>query len=81
MELQPYQQRVLDELNDLDIKINKLMTFVESPAFEMVEQEHQVLLKVQMNYMMSYSDVLARRLDLWGYWEMVTDSEYDNIGV
>ena len=81
MELQPYQQRVLDELNDLDIKINKLMTFVESPAFEMVEQEHQVLLKVQMNYMMSYSDVLARRLDLWGYWEMTSDSEYDGIGV
>ena len=81
MELQPYQQRVLDELNELDLKINKLMNFVESPAFEMVEVEHQVLLKVQMNYMMSYSDVLARRLDLWGYWEMVTDSEYDNIGV
>lgn len=81
MELQPYQQRVLDELNDLDIKINKLINFVESPAFELVELEHQVLLKVQLNYMMSYSDVLARRLDLWGYWELVTDSEYDSIGV
>ena len=81
MELQPYQQRVLNELNELDLKINKLINFVESPAFELVELEHQVLLKVQLNYMMSYSDVLARRLDLWGYWEMTSDSEYDSIGV
>lgn len=69
MELQPYQQRVLDEYNELDDKLNKLYDFINGDVFLELSITEQVTLHLQSEYMFLYLNSLAKRLDIWGYWE------------
>lgn len=62
MALQPYQQRAVDEKVELDDKLAKLMVFVHSPAFAVVDREERDRMIRQAGLMKGYSDVLGERI-------------------
>lgn len=58
----PWQQRVIDEKAELDIKINKLATFLTTPRdVQLPADEYQDLID-QHNLMLKYSEILRRRI-------------------
>ena len=61
--LQPHQQRVVDEKNELDTKANALSQFIGlSPIFEKLDAAEQERLKLQNDVMWQYSEILAARI-------------------
>ncbi len=61
--MKPYQQRVIDEKSDLESRIDKLSTFIESDVFVFeVDQEQQDLLLIQLSTMRSYNLILDLRV-------------------
>lgn len=61
--LQPHQQRVIEEYNDLKSKTSKLNAFIlDNPTFLTLEKEEQNELKVQYEAMCTYQDALDRRI-------------------
>jgi hypothetical protein len=58
-ELEPYQQRVVDEKWELDSKIEKLMAFLAAPSPAATGLE---LLEAQLLAMRSYSEILGKRI-------------------
>lgn len=59
-----WKQRVYDEKETLDEKIDKLQAFMDyGKDFKMLPTEDQVLLELQHNYMIAYTHVLAHRVD------------------
>lgn len=64
MELQPHQQRVVDEKTELDEKLSKLDQFIaESPIFKKLESEDRMLLEEQFRAMTEYSNILYNRIN------------------
>lgn len=62
-----WKQRVMDESADLDEKISKLATFLQSPgAHVATDSVSHDLLRAQHRTMLEYSDILVRRLSLVG---------------
>ncbi len=61
-ELQPHQQRVVDEKIELDGKLIKLSSFFGSAIFVALTKEEQARLYRQNTYMRLYSDVLSERI-------------------
>lgn len=66
MTLQPHQQRVIEEKRELDEKIHKLTVFLASAASTQVSLSEARLMHEQLNYMLQYSKVLQRRIELFG---------------
>lgn len=62
-ELQPHEQRVVDERNELNEKITKLHDFFKNPIFQKLPEEDKNLLNEQSEIMMNYSDVLLKRIN------------------
>ena len=62
MNLQPHQQRVVDEKTELDAKLAKLKAFGLTPLFDGLPTEEKQRLTEQEGYMLNYSDVLGRRI-------------------
>ena len=62
-ELQPHEQRVVDERTELIEKITKLHAFFRTQIFENLQEEDQNLLEEQVQLMMNYSDVLLKRIN------------------
>ena len=62
MELQPHQQRVVDEKSELDAKIDKLTTFIDTPLFSGLPEAEQERLVRQLHYMGHYTAVLGERI-------------------
>ena len=61
--LQPHQQRVVNERDDLQDRIEKLVAFIDaSPIFRTVGEEEQVRLLHQQDYMGNYLNVLNLRI-------------------
>lgn len=60
--MEPYQQRVLDEKSELDIKINALRNFFSNPIYSTMSQQDQDLLQQQLLAMETYSQVLGLRI-------------------
>lgn len=60
--LQPYQQRVIDEKAELDVKIQKLTEFLSSDKSESVEADEKDRMKWQLDIMEDYSEVLGERI-------------------
>ena len=58
----PYQQRVVDERNDLDTKISALRTFIGSAMFPTVPLAERLRLGRQLVAMNAYSEVLNERI-------------------
>lgn len=57
-----FKERLIDEKQQLDEKIQKLGTFIKGEHFSGIEKVQQSLLKTQHAIMVSYSDVLSERL-------------------
>jgi hypothetical protein len=58
----PFQQRVVDERNELVDKLQKLMAFIRGPLFANVDPAEQERLNRQSKLMDEYSGVLAERI-------------------
>jgi len=67
MNLQPHQQRVVDEKRELDEKLGKLITFIHESVFTGLSKEEQKLLVRQQNVMTDYSQILAERIAAFTY--------------
>ncbi len=62
-EMLPYQQRVIDEKKELDIKLERLVGFIVSPHFlEVVGLEERRRLTSQAEMMKKYSAILGERI-------------------
>ena len=62
--MQEYQQRVVDEKNELDTKAKALSDFIgNSPMFETLDTDEQERMKLQNDIMWQYSEVLGLRIE------------------
>ena len=61
-DLLPYQQRVVDEKQELDTKIGALSVFIAGVAFSTIPSDEQDRLTAQYLIMMAYSTILASRI-------------------
>lgn len=65
--MQDYQQRVHDELTELNIKRDKLRKFIQDQKkFNELANEEQSLLLGQQQLMTQYADILNRRIARFG---------------
>ncbi|URQ08933.1 hypothetical protein BRM13314_00004 [Salmonella phage BRM 13314] len=62
-ELQPHQQRVVDELDELQKKIHNLTVFTTTTKFQDLESLDRHLLVTQLDAMRTYSNILMMRID------------------
>lgn len=62
--MQPYQQRVIEERNELQRRIEKLAAFLNSNAYSEVSNEEAHLLGMQLDSMRTYKNILDERIDL-----------------
>lgn len=62
-ELQPHQQRVVDEHKELTEKLNKLLTFFQSPIFNGLPEAERSRLRNQARFMEGYAAVLLERIE------------------
>lgn len=60
-----YQQRVIDEKRELDLKLSKLVDFLSSKIFKDLPKEDKKLLKSQTAEMKKYSEILDKRIALF----------------
>jgi len=60
--IQPHQQRVVDEKEQLDIKIDALKVFFSNPIFLGLDEVEQDRLHCQYQIMKAYSAILASRI-------------------
>ncbi len=60
--MKDYQERVIREKQELDIKIVKLTTFIYSDGIVLISQKAIDKLQEQLYIMMSYSKVLTERI-------------------
>jgi hypothetical protein len=63
MNLQPHQQRVVNEKQELDKNLDKLTAFINSNNFTTVDQDERRRLVKQESIMREYSDVSAERIE------------------
>lgn len=61
--IQAYQQRVMDEQQELAERLDKLGVFIDTnSAFERLDVEDQSLLRQQRTAMSSYNEILTKRI-------------------
>lgn len=63
--MREYQERVLEEKEELDNKRAKLDVFIEGDIFPALEIKERKLLIKQVVIMSEYAKVLQRRIDLF----------------
>ena len=62
--LQPHQQRVVEEYNELVEKTSKLGAFIlDNPIYRSLEEDEQKDMKIQYDAMCIYTDALERRIN------------------
>jgi hypothetical protein len=61
--LLPYQQRVIEERDDLDCKINNLSIFISGSEFDETSHAEQDRLYRQLESMESYLYILNERIE------------------
>ena len=57
-----FKERLIDEQNQLEDKIQKLDSFISSPKFKEIEPIQKSLLDVQFFAMQTYSSILSERI-------------------
>ena len=63
-QLEPHQQRVVDEQAELQIKINSLDAFInQHEVFMKLLSEERNDLKAQLLYMTEYNNILKNRIN------------------
>jgi hypothetical protein len=63
MSLQPHQERVITERDDLQQKIKALDRFTGSDTFRSLKLKEQYRMVRQLNHMRSYCEVLNERIE------------------
>jgi hypothetical protein len=61
--MQPYQQRVVEEAEHLDERIDKLFAFTAHPHFKLVPEDERDRMYRQLDAMRLYSLTLHERID------------------
>ncbi len=61
-ELKPHEQRVIDEADDLEAKLESLRSFLGTDTFNNLYWEERTLLTRQLAFMESYLEVLDCRI-------------------
>lgn len=64
-DLEPYQQRVVEERDELAPRVDRLHNFVNGASFESATVVEQGFLKAQLGYMQGYLNSLNSRIKLW----------------
>ena len=64
-DLQPYQQRVVEESNQIDDRTNKLKLFLKTDTFKGLPVAEQKRLYKQLELMQDLGDVLRERIEAW----------------
>lgn len=67
MALQPHQQRVVDEKNELSEKLGKLLAFFQTPTFAGLSEAERSRLRNQARFMDGYAAVLEERIAAFNY--------------
>lgn len=60
--MQPHQERVVKEQEELAGNVSRLQTFLVGDMFKTLSAEEQERLTRQVKYMLLYSDVLLERI-------------------
>jgi hypothetical protein len=60
-----YQERVIEEHKELDLKITKLELFLQTEMYEKLLRTPKELLILQYAYMQNYRNILERRIALF----------------
>jgi hypothetical protein len=60
--LQPYQERVVQERYDLNVKILALSKFFDTPMYASLELFDRSILVRQLNVMREYMEILESRI-------------------
>ena len=61
-----WQDRLKKETEDLRYDVNKLQDFTRTKKFYELDREHKDLLYEQLHVMLSYLQILGKRLELLG---------------
>jgi hypothetical protein len=66
--MEPHQDRVVAEKDDLRVKLDKLKAFImESPVFKTLPKEEQSRLNRQYDAMLEYYNILGERITAFGF--------------
>lgn len=63
MDLQPYQQRVIEEHHELEERRSKLLIFLGTEQFKALPGAEQERMARQFDYMTGYAIVLRERIE------------------
>ena len=63
--MQPHEQRVVNEMNELGEKLEKLLTFLQTDFYKSLTEKEQELLYFQSQVMEDYYEVLQQRIELF----------------
>lgn len=63
--MQPHEERVVNEKQELDVKIEKLVSFIKTPKFNELDNQNKLLLQFQVEPMQDYSRILGERIALF----------------
>ena len=58
----PHIQRIMTEANELLVKLNKLIQFIETDVFHDLEFQDKAYLRMQMQIMQAYYSILQIRI-------------------
>jgi len=61
-DFKPHELRVVSEKGELDVRIGKLIEFIEGPIFVGLSLQEQSNLKIQASIMFAYSAILEQRI-------------------
>lgn len=61
-DLLPHQQRVIDERQDLDGKIDRLSSFTETSTFAVLDPAERSRMERQLRAMVGYRNILDERI-------------------
>lgn len=64
-ELQPHEQRVVDECKELIDKAYKLSIFISGEMFMSLSDNEKTLMRAQLDVMLKYVDILEERIELF----------------
>ncbi|AJW28999.1 hypothetical protein Z042_26280 [Chania multitudinisentens RB-25] len=63
--MQPHQQRVVDERNELEDRLYRLSSFIAGTVFPRLPEQDRQLLEAQQHTMSAYVEVLTQRIELF----------------
>ena len=62
--MEAFVERMIDEQKKLEEKIDKIFIFIHSKTYKNLSEENQILLDLQYLFMVSYNNILIRRIKI-----------------